>query len=66
MGEIEKNKGEAGRFTGSNIVLPLVDVPPTYAEQGISKMDASRWQAIASFPEELFEEYIENLKDVSP
>ncbi len=36
--------------------------PPTYAEMGLSKTQAHRWQAIAAMPEERFEEHIARTK----
>jgi N6-adenosine-specific RNA methylase IME4 len=37
--------------------------PPTLSEIGISKMESSRWQAVASVPEEDFEQVIQETKD---
>jgi len=37
--------------------------PPKLSDIGISKMQSSRWQAIASIPEEKFEEHITTVKD---
>lgn len=49
----DKDKGGGDTSTG-NRVLP-VQTPPKLSDLGISKMQSSRWQAIASIPEEDFE-----------
>jgi hypothetical protein len=55
--EMPKNEGSRGKIqehlTGSNIVQPP-DNTPTLAEIGIEKHESSRYQKIASLPEELF------------
>lgn len=58
----EMDKHEGGRPSGktSNIALPVS--PPTLSEIGISKMQSSRWQDIASIPHEQFEAVIESVK----
>jgi len=38
---------------------------PTYEEQGISKLDASKWQRIAAIDKEDFETWIEKAPDIS-
>jgi site-specific DNA-methyltransferase (adenine-specific) len=43
--------------SGGNTVLPPDDVPPL-ADLGISKMESSRYQAIAAIPAEPFEEHV--------
>lgn len=54
-------KSDGGRpKKTSNIVLPVS--PPSLADMGIDKMQSSRWQSIASVPEEDFEEHIEKSK----
>jgi DNA modification methylase len=61
-GEILKDtpKNEGGLLRG-NTVLPRDDTP-TLDDLGISKMQSSRWQAIAALPEDEFEEYIQETK----
>lgn len=56
--DMPKNEGSKGQLIGpgiigSNNVLPPIDTP-TYSELGLDKMAVSRWQAIASVPEERF------------
>ena len=36
--------------------------PPKISDSGISRMDSSRWQSIASIPEEEFERHVEQTK----
>lgn len=62
LAAMEKAKGGRTyqRSTG-NSVLP-VEPEPTYADLGIDKMAASRFQAIASVPEDRFEQHIEDAK----
>ncbi len=55
LDSMEFSKGAA---TPSQAVTPL----PTHDEIGINRMEAHRWQTIASVPEEEFEEYIETTK----
>lgn len=43
-------RGKAGTAAG-----PAFTNTPSLAEQGISKNDSSRWQAVASLPEKIFE-----------
>jgi hypothetical protein len=43
-----------------NTVLP--NSAPTLAEVGITKMQSSRWQAVAKIPEEVFEDHIAETK----
>jgi hypothetical protein len=52
-------KGERDNGKGGDRKSPSRDVtvkPPTLAEIGISKMQSSRWQAMASIPEEKYEQ----------
>lgn len=57
--EMEKNEG--GRPTEtSDIVSPVS--PPTLAELGITRKQSSRLQAIASIPEEVFDQHVEETK----
>ena len=58
LGEMELSKGAA---TLSHDVTAL----PTLSELGIGRMQSSRWQLIASLPEETFEAYIAEVKSVS-
>lgn len=62
LARMPKNEGERGQFTGSNIMLHPEEVPPTLADLGIERMQSSRWQTIASLPEDLFEEHIQEVK----
>lgn len=60
----EKGDRHSGR--GNNQKLESHDVtpkPPTLSEIGISKMESSRWQAVASVPEEDFEKTIRETKE---
>lgn len=53
-------KAEGGRPTEtSNTVL---HVSPTLADLGIERMQSSRWQMVASLPEEIFEDHIQEAK----
>lgn len=58
--EMPKNEGGGDRksqeykITG-NTMLPVI---PTLADIGISKVQSSRWQSVASIPEAIFEETI--------
>lgn len=45
----------------SNVMLPVIDTP-TLADLGIERMQSSRWQTIASLPEDVFEEHIQEVK----
>lgn len=63
-GELLKDmdRQEVGRpEKNSNTALPFFD-PPTLDELGISKMQSSRFQAVASVPDELFESHIAETK----
>lgn len=54
-------KHPAGRRT-INRSHDVTDLPPTLEEIGIGKMESSRWQAIASVPEDEFVNLIEETK----
>lgn len=58
LAEMEKNKGTRGQLAGSSIVRPPEDAP-TLSDLGINKSKSSRWQKIASIPDEVFEKFIE-------
>lgn len=63
--DMEKAKGVrmAGRDSlGGSIVKPPSDDAPTYADLGLNKTQAHRWQTIAAMPEERFEEHIARTK----
>ena len=55
LAEMEKQDGGDAMRARSHDVT---EVPPTLADLGIERMQSSRWQAIASLPEEKFEGYI--------
>ena len=59
---MQKAKGARGKIqehlSGGISLLPPEDPPPTYADLGIDRMDAHRWQTIAAMPEEHFESLI--------
>ncbi len=59
---IDMPKNEGGRPITGNTMLPVSDDTPTYADLGIEKMQASRWQSVASVPEEEFEQHIAETK----
>jgi hypothetical protein len=54
-GGMEKNPGTL--VLGRNTMLPPADIP-TLKELGISRIQSSRWQRLASIPDEKFEEYL--------
>jgi N6-adenosine-specific RNA methylase IME4 len=58
--DMEKRTGGDAMKARSHAVteFELQQMPPTYADLGLDKMAVSRWQAIASVPEERFEEFI--------
>lgn len=65
--DMEKARGAQGQFAGRDssggfIVQPPETDPPTYAEMGLNKTQAHRWQTIANMPEEAFEEHITRVK----
>jgi len=64
LDSMEKNTGAQGLGVNQYSEVRLQDetTPPTYAELGIDKVDAHRWQTIAKMPEDNFEEYIERTK----
>jgi len=55
--DMEKNKGGRPTDETDNTLLPVT--PPKLSEIGISKMQSSRWQALADIPDARFEEAIE-------
>lgn len=61
--EMPKNKGTAGNgnpnWLGSTTMEPPRDDAPTLADLDIDKHESSRWQMLASIPEETFESYID-------
>ena len=61
--DMPKQDGGRPKKTG-NMVLPVSEEnhPPKLEDIGITKMQSSRFQAIASIPEEEFEEAIEETK----
>lgn len=67
LAEMEKNPGVRGQIqehlSGSNIMLPPENAPPTYAELGIGKMQAKRWQQQAAVPDDQFEAWLAKTKN---
>jgi hypothetical protein len=63
---LEKAAGGRPSDKTGNTMLPLShDGPPTLAELGIKKIQSSRWQTIASVPEDEFKRYVAEVKDRS-
>lgn len=65
IAKMPKNKGTAGQGRpklGGDIVSPPKDETPTLADVGISKKQASRWQAESELPPEQFEQFVEETK----
>jgi len=62
LAEMPKNKGLNGSSVTGNTVLPVRDDTPTLEEIGLTKMQSSRFQAIASIPQEVFEQAIAETK----
>lgn len=67
--EMPKNEGGGNgsnqyekRATG-NTMLPVADVTPTLSDIGLTKMQSSRFQSIASIPELSFEQAIAETKN---
>lgn len=65
--DMPKNTGNAGNGRpsklGGNIVLPPKDDTPTLSDIGLTKMQSSRFQSIASIPELSFEQAIAETKN---
>jgi len=66
LAETEKNKGTQGRIqehiAGGDIVQPPDDTP-TLTDLGVEKHQSSRWQTVASLPEEDFEAHVAETKE---
>jgi len=58
----EMEKHPPGPIPLKDRLHDATDLPPRLEDLGISKSQSSRWQAIASIPEEDFEERVESLK----
>jgi hypothetical protein len=58
----EMEKHPPGPIPVKDRLHDATDLPPRLEDLGISKSQSSRWQAIASIPEEDFEERVESLK----
>lgn len=56
--EMPKNGGGRPEKTGNTMLPVLEEDTPTLAQMGITKMESSRFQAIADVPKEVFEERI--------
>ncbi len=46
-------------------IADTVDIPPSYKELGITKMDAMKWQRVASIPAKDFERWLKSSDEVS-
>lgn len=60
LGELMKEmpKAKAGRPSE----IGPKDGPISYADQGIDKRDAAKWQALASIPEKKFEQFVDDAR----
>lgn len=62
-----KDKGDRAKsqdtLSRGNTVLPREERAPRLEEIGITKMESSRWQAVASVSEEDFEKTIQETKN---
>jgi N6-adenosine-specific RNA methylase IME4 len=72
LGEIlkqtERNKGGAGRLGGGTSgtqKVPLLDAPPTLADEGLTKKESALAQKLASLPVEQFEQVKEGTASVA-
>jgi len=67
--EMDKNRGGWDNKTSCPDTMSGQDKPPKLSELGISYKQSSRWQYIASIPEQIVEEYInktvENKKELT-
>ena len=61
LADMEKRDGGDAQRTRSQRVTES-EVPPRLADMGISRMQSSRWQAIAAVPEAIFEEHVAAVK----
>lgn len=43
----------------------VTDLPPTLSDLGITRMQSSRWQAVARVPEEMFEDYVADAAEIT-
>ena len=55
-------KADGGVATRARLHRATESQPPTYAELGIEKTQAHRWQTVATMPEDDFEEHIAKVK----
>jgi N6-adenosine-specific RNA methylase IME4 len=46
-------------------IADTVDIPPSYKDLGITKMDAMKWQRVASIPAKEFERWLKTSDEVS-
>ncbi|MBI4303493.1 MAG: hypothetical protein HY665_04050 [Chloroflexi bacterium] len=53
--EAPKNEGSKGQLIGPGVIGGSTMQPPSYADLGIEKTQAMRWQLEAEIPEEKFE-----------
>jgi site-specific DNA-methyltransferase (adenine-specific) len=63
--EMEKAKGGgdgSNQYRKSNRSHEVTSSSPTLADIGITKMQSSRWQQVASIPENIFEQFIKDTK----
>jgi N6-adenosine-specific RNA methylase IME4 len=61
LGDMEKRDGGDAQRARSQHVTES-EIPPTLSDMGISRMQSSRWQAIAAVPEPIFEEHLATVR----
>ena len=64
LGDMERHSPEDGRpkVYHDDTHIEVNPSPPTLADLNISRVQSSRWQAIAAVPESVFERHIANIK----
>lgn len=62
LAKVEKNPGTRGQLSGNRMVRPPADAP-TLSDMGITRDQSSRWQQVASIPDEHFEAAVEMAKN---
>ena len=58
---VEMERADVGRPEKTSHAV-TISPPPTLADMGISRMQSSRWQAIAAVPEPIFEQHLATVK----